>query len=163
MRNQLFLAFLTLSFGVAGCQSGLPMKQPPIDSGSFMSFWNTYSHCKSADDFEQLKHDAVVLGTAAKQSPSQDTFLLALPGGLERFVAMPPPRLAVDIKAMSAACSLRAGESAVGAEQFDVAKRLLQEIFQYQPQSDYAFYSLQARAILAELEQETIRVSLRIP
>jgi hypothetical protein len=144
---------------VVGCQSGQPIKQLAIDNTSFMSLWNTYSHCQNTTDFEQLKHDAVALSSATKLSLSQDDFVLPLPGKLGRLVATPSARLAVDVKAMSAACSLRAGQAAVEMEQFDTARELLHSIFEYHPQSDYAFYSLQAKAILSELEPTSAQVS----
>jgi hypothetical protein len=67
------------------------------------------------------------------------------------------------VKAMSAACSLRAGQAAVEAERFDVARELLHSILEYHPQSDYTFYSLQAKAILSELEPTNVQVSLSTP
>src|SRR5512146_105339 len=151
MRNHL-LILAALSFLVVGCQSGQQMKQLAVDNGNFMSLWNTYSHCQNATDFEELKHDALVLGTAAKRSHSQDAFVLPLPGKLERLVTTPSARLAVDVKAMSAACSLRAGQAAVETQRFDIARELLHGILEYHPQSDYTFYSQQAKTILSELE-----------
>ena len=68
------------------------------------------------------------------------------------------------MKAMSAACSLRAGQAAVEARRFDVAKELLIGILEYHPQSEYAFYTGQAKALLSEIEPETVRVSaLHLP
>ena len=162
MRNQLWI-LATLSFLVVGCQSDHSIKQSAIDNTSFMSLWNTYSHCQNTTDFEQLKHDAVALSSAASRSLPQDAFVLPLPGKLEKLVATPSTRLAVDVKAMSAACSLRAGQAAVEVERFDIARELLHSILEYHPQSDYAFYSVQAKAILSELEPTSIQVSLSTP
>jgi hypothetical protein len=160
--NYLLLASLT--FLAVGCQSAQPVKQPVGENGSFMSLWSVYSHCQSAKDWEELKHDAVVLGASAKRTVSADGFVLPLPGKLERLVTTPAARLAVDVKAMSAACSLRAGQAAVEARRFDVARELLRGILEYHPQSDYAFYTVQAKAILSEIEPQSVQVSaLRIP
>ena len=148
-----------LAFMAVGCQSG-QIPRPSGDNGSFMGLWSVYSHCQSAKDFEELKHDAVVLNTSAKRTISSDGFVLPLPGKLERLVSTPSARLAVDVKAMSAACSLRAGQAAVEARRFDVAKDLLMGILDYHPQADYAFYTLQAKAILSEIEPESLQVSL---
>ena len=63
---------------------------------------------------------------------------------------------------MAAACSLRAGSAAVVAGQIDVAKDLLQTILSYQPQSEYAYYALQAKALLAELEPTVVEVTLNV-
>jgi hypothetical protein len=144
---------------VVGCQSTGPAKQSAAENGSFMGLWSVYSHCQSAKDFEELTHDAVVLSTSAKRTVSSDGFVLPLPGKLERLVTTPSARLAVDVKAMSAACSLRAGQAAVEARRFDVAKELLRGILEYHPQSDYAFYTTQAKAILSEIDPESFRIS----
>src|SRR5688500_20125035 len=102
-----------------------------------MSLWAAYSHCQSATDFEELKQDAAVLSKSAKRTVSSEGFVLPLPGKIERLVTTPSARLAVDVKAMSAACSLRAGQAAVEARRFNVAKDLLKGILEYHPQSDY--------------------------
>jgi hypothetical protein len=64
---------------------------------------------------------------------------------------------------MSAACSLRAGQAAVEARRFNVAKDLLKVILEYHPRSDYAFYTAQAKALLSEIEPESLQVSLKLP
>jgi predicted Zn-dependent protease len=64
---------------------------------------------------------------------------------------------------MSAACSLRAGQAAVEANRIDAAKELLRGILERYPHSDYAFYTLQAKALLSELEPESVQVSLNRP
>lgn len=148
------LAVLTL-----GCQSGQPIRQSAPDNGGFMGLWSTYSHCQSAKDWAELAHDATVLRSSAKRTVSGDGFVLPLPGKLERLVTAPSARLAVDVQAMSAACSLRAGQAAVEARRYDVAKELLKSILDYHPESDYAFYSVQAKAILSEIDAETVQVS----
>ena len=152
------LIVATVALLALGCQSGQPVRQT-ADNSSFMSLWSVYSHCQNAKEFEELKHDAVVLSSSAKRTVSSDGFVLPLPDKLERLVTTPSARLAVDVKAMSAACSLRAGQAAVEARHFDVAKELLRGILDYHPQADYAFYVLQAKAILSEIEPENFQVS----
>ena len=162
-RNVLDMTYKTLmtvllAIVAVGCQSGQSLKQSG-EKGSFMGLWSVYSHCQNAKDVEELTHDAVVLSASAKRTVASDGFVLPLPGKLERLVTTPSARLAVDVKAMSAACSLRAGQAAVEARRFDVAKDLLKGILDY-PQADYAFYVLQAKAILSEIVPETLQVSL---
>jgi hypothetical protein len=157
------LVTVIMAFLAIGCQSNQTVKQPVGDNGSFMSLWSVYSHCQSAKDYEELKHDAAVLSTSAKRTMPADGFILPLPDKLERLVTMPSARLAVDVKAMSAACSLRAGQAAVEARRFDVAKELLTGILEYRPQSDYAFYAGQAKALLSELQPDVQVSALRLP
>jgi hypothetical protein len=152
-----------LSFLVVGCQSGQPIKQSAIDNTNFMSLWNTYSHCQNSTDFEQLKQDAVVLSGATKQSFSREPFVIPLPGKLERLVATPSARLAVDVKAMSAACSLRAGQAALDAGRVDLARDLFLMVLNNHPQPEYTFYRLQAKALLSEIETQVVQVSLKLP
>ena len=142
-----------------GCQSMAPPKQSAADSGSFMGLWSVYSHCQSAKDFEELTHDANVLSTSAKRTVSSDGFVLPLPGKLEQLVTTPSARLAVDVKAMSAACSLRASQAAVEAKRIDVARDLLREILAYS-EADYAFYTLQAKALLSQIDPPGLQLSL---
>ena len=100
---------------------------------------------------------------AANRSLTREGFVLPLPGKLEQLVSPPAARFAVDVKAMAAACSLRAGSAAVAAGKLDVAKELLQNVLSYQPQSEYAYYTLQAKALLSELETKVIEVTLNLP
>jgi hypothetical protein len=128
-----------------------------------MSLWNTYSHCQATTDIDQLKEDALTLATAANRSLHEEAFVLPLPGKLEKLVSTPAARFAVDVKAMAAACSLRAGSAAVEAGKLAIAKDLLRTVLSYQPQSEYAYYALQAKALLSSLGTKPIEVTLNLP
>jgi len=162
MKN-LRLILVSILVSVAGFQTGQPVQAAAIDNGSFMSLWSTYSHCQAATEIDQLREDALTLTQAANRSLSQEAFVLPLPAKFEEFVSTPAPRFSVDVKAMAAACSLRAGSAAVEAGKLDVAKDLLQSVLSYQPQSEYAYYTLQAKALLSELETKVFEVTLNIP
>ena len=162
MKN-LRLIVVSILVSVAGFQTGQPVQAAAIDNGSFMSLWSTYSHCQAATDIDQLRENALTLTQAANRSLSQEAFVLPLPAKFEEFVSTPAPRFSVDVKAMAAACSLRAGSAAVEAGKLDVAKDLLQSVLSYQPQSEYAYYTLQAKALLSELETKVFEVTLNIP
>ena len=154
---------VSVLISVAGLQTGQPVLAATIDNGNFMSLWNIYSHCQAATDVDQLRENALTLTNAANRSLTQEGFVLPLPGQLEKFVSTPAVRFAVDLKAMAAACSLRAGSAAVVARKLDIAKDLLQTILSYQPQSEYAYYAQQAKALLSELETKVIEVTLNLP
>ena len=159
------LRFILMSIvvSVAGFQTGQPVQAASIDNGSFMSLWNTYSHCQATTDIDQLREAAMTLTHAANRSLTQEAFVLPLPDKLEQFVSTPTARFSVDVKAMAAACALRAGSAAVEAGKLDVAKDLLQSVLSYQPQSEYAYYTLQAKALLSELETNVVQVTLNLP
>ena len=159
----LHLILVSILVSVAGCQTGQPVKTAAIDNGSFMSLWGTYSHCQATTGIDQLSEDALTLTNAANRSLTQEAFVLPLPGKLQKFVSTPAARFAVDVKAMAAACSLRAGSAAVEAGKLDVAKDLLLTVLSYQPQSEYAYYTLQAKTLLSELEPNIVEVTLNRP
>ena len=157
------LILVSILVSVAWFQTGQAAQAATIDNGSFMSLWSTYSHCQSTTDLDQLRENALTLTNAADRSLSQEGFVLPLPGKLEQFVSTPAARFAVDVKAMAAACSLRAGSAAVEAGKLSLAKDLLQAILSYQPQSEYAYYTLQAKTLLSKLETNIFEVTLHIP
>ena len=159
MKN-LHLILVTILVSLAGVQNG---QAASTDNESFMSLWNTYSHCRSATGIEQLKADALNLTNAAGRSLTQESFVLPLPGKLERFVSTPAARVAVDVKAMAADCSLRAAAAAVEAGKLDVAKDLLRPFISHQPQSEYGYYALQAKTLLSEIETSTDQVKSNLP
>ena len=157
------LILVSILVSMAGFQTGQPVQAATVDNGSFMSLWSSYSHCQATTDIDQLREAALTLTNAANRSVTQEGFVLPLPGKLEQFLSPPAARVAVDVKAMAAACSLRAGSAAVAAGKLDVAKELLQNVLSYQPQSEYAYYTLQAKALLSELETKVIEVTLNLP
>ena len=157
------LMLVGILVSVAGFQAGQPVQAAAIDNGSFMSLWSSYSHCQATTDIDQLREDALTLTNAANRSLTREGFVLPLPGQLEKFVSTPAARFAVDVKAMAAACTLRAGSAAVVAGKLDIAKDLLQTVLSYQPQSEYAYYALQAKAMLSEIESNVVEVTLNLP
>jgi hypothetical protein len=162
MKN-LRLIVVSILISVAGLQTSQPAHAAAIDNGSFMSLWSTYSRCQATTDLDQLRENALTLTSAANRSLTQEGFVLPLPSKLEQFVSTPAARFAVDVKAMAAACSLRAGSAAVEAGKLGMAQDLLQPILSYQSQSEYAYYALQAKALLSEIEPNILEVTLNLP
>ena len=157
------LMLVSILVSVAGFQAGQPVQAATIDNGRFMSLWSTYSHCQATTDIDQLRENALTLTNAANRSLTQEAFVLPLPSKLEKFVSPPAARFSVDVKAMAAACALRAGSAAVEAGKVDLAKDLLQAVLNYYPQSEYAYYTLQAKTLLSELETNIVQVTLNLP
>ena len=157
------LIVVSILVSVAWFQTRQPVQAAAIENGNFMSLWKTYSHCQATTEIGQLREDALTLTNAANRSVTHEGFVLPLPGKLEQFVSTPAARFAVDVKAMAAACSLRAGSAAVEAGKLDIAKDLLQTILRYQPQSEYAYYTLQAKALVSKLATDLIAVTLNLP
>ena len=162
MKNLGLLAGSVLLLAV-GLQVAQPAQADALDNGSFMSLWKSYSHCQATTDLDQMREDASILADASNRSLSQEGFVLPLPGKLEQFVSTPKARFAVDVKAMAAACSLRAGLAAVEAGKIAIAKDLLEPILSFQPQSEYEYYTLQAKELLSGINTKTFEVTLNRP
>jgi hypothetical protein len=162
MKN-LRVIVVSILVSVAWFQTCQAVQATTIDNGNFMSLWSTYSHCQAATDVDQLRENALTLTNAANRSLTQEGFILPLPDKLEQFVSTPAARFAVDVKAMAAACSLRAGSAAVEAGKLSLAKDLLQTVLSYEPQSEYAYYTLQAKTLLSKLESNIFEVTLNLP
>jgi hypothetical protein len=148
---------------VVWSQTSQAVQAATIDNGSFMSLWSTYSNCQAATDVDQLRENALTLTNAADHSLTQEGFVLPLPDKLEKLVSAPSVRFAVDVNAMAAACSLRAGSAAVAAGRLALAKELLQTVLNYQSQPDLASYVIQAKALLSEIQPNVIEVTLNRP
>ena len=154
---------LCLLVSLVGCQTSQPIKAGAMDNASFMDLWKTYSHCQAGSDLEGLRNDAVTLASAANHAVAQESFVLPLPKKLEEFVSQPTTRFAVDVKAMAAACSIRAGQLAFDAGHLDLAKNLFKTVLAHPQSEDYRYYSSQAQTLLAELETRFVQVSRQVP
>jgi hypothetical protein len=142
-----------LMVAIAGCQS---MPQGPTtvfdDNESFMSLWGRYSRCQAGIDLAEMQIEAHHLQQVAASATSKKGFTLTLPKQVQRYVAEPPTRLAVDPKAMAAACTLYTGQFAAEIGKADVATTMFQSILKNQPQPEYEYYAAQAQAGLSQLE-----------
>jgi hypothetical protein len=159
MKMKFLGCILSISFFMAGCQAMGTLK--PSEGGSFMSLWNTYALCQGESDLQQLSQHALMLKNAAGHTVPQDSFVIPLPGQIQRLVTTPSSRFAVDVKAMAASCSIRAAQVAMQRGRDDVARSLLESVLEYH-HSDYAYYSTQAKSMLSELDNPAVRVSLRV-
>ena len=75
-------------------------------------------------------------------------------------MTQPASRLAVDVHAMAAACSLHAGNLAVSVGEHDLARNEFRQVLENQTQSDYFYYASQARERLSYLDL-TLQAALR--
>ena len=154
---------MCLLIPLVGCQTNQPMKPGVMDNASFMDLWKTYTHCQAGSDIEGLKSDVVALAGAANDAQTQESFVLPLPKKLEQYVSQPTTRIAVDVKAMAAACSIRTGQLALESGHLDLAKNLFKTVVAQSQSEDYTYYSSQAKVLLAELETRFVQVSQHRP
>lgn len=95
--------------------------------------------------------DAHRLVIAVRNTPSVKD-LAPVPKPIERFVADPVKRLAVDLEAMTAACQLHTGQYALTMGRRDLAADMFQAIIAEHGEPDYHYYVAQALAGLAHVQ-----------
>jgi hypothetical protein len=153
--KKLILGLIGVVFLASGCQTNQSVEPTALDNSRFMSLWQTYSECRLASDFSRASVGMKQLSTAAildQRTDGHDGFVLPLPAQLERLVESPANRLAVDIQAMTAACSLHTGQLALHEGQVDEARQAFASILSLH-QNLSPYYVLQAKRFLTELER----------
>ena len=123
--------------------SSLQSKQ----QATFMDVWNVYNDCRKGDDPESLLLDALVLHRVAqgKDTPALPPILKPL----RKLIDPTPVRLAVDPRAMAAACTLRAGDAALKRGWYDVAMQIFTAMIPAYQAPEFAYYLREARSGLA--------------
>jgi hypothetical protein len=161
LKQRVVVGVLGVMLFASGCQT-VPSPTPVVlDNTGFMSLWETYNNCRISSDLSQASSDMNRLAVAAKLHDNNDGFVLPLPSELERLVSQPTSRLAVDVQAMNAACSLHTGQLALNQGQTDVARDAFSSVVTlHKEQSSY--YVLQAKKFLTEMERG-IDISLKTP
>jgi len=149
---------------LVGCQANLSPKPTELDNAQFMSLWKIYSACGSASDLRQASSgmqrllEAAALTSTGKNS---DGFVLPLPSQFEQLISRPPKRLAVDVYAMTAACSIHAGELALHEGSVEFARDTFASVLTLD-ESVPPYYIYQAKRFLTELERGfTVSVNIR--
>ena len=151
------LGLIGIVFLVSGCQTMPSSDVANLDNTKFMSLWQTYNECKIASDFDQAHSGLKQLSSAAslKKHDGRDGFVLPLPTKLAQLVSAPPNRLAVDVHAMTASCSLHAGQLALHEGQIDAARDVFASVLTL-PKDLSPYYTQQAKQFLTELEQGVV-------
>jgi len=145
------LSIVSVLVVLAGCQTTQPVaKSKALENTAFMRLWTTYSECRSSTDLDAMRAAARQLNQAAITTTSGRDFVLPLPKQIERLVSKPPTRLAVDPKAMAAACTVHTGHAALNAGRNDVAADMFLSVMDGHPQAEYAYYVEQARLGFAQ-------------
>jgi hypothetical protein len=152
VRKGLAVGLLGVVVVVSGCTTGPSSQLTEIKNSGFMSLWNTYTDCKSTSDLTQATSDLTQLRSASQMVEGNEGFILPLPTHLERLVANPTNRVAVDIEAMAAACALHTGELALNQGETDIARDLLVSVIKLHKEEG-SYYVLKAKTLLAKLWQ----------
>ncbi len=150
LKQGLAVGLVGVTVLASGCTSGPSSQLTEQKNSGFMSLWNTYADCKSTSDLAQAISDLTQLRAASQEA--NEGFILPLPTHLERLVANPTSRVAVDVEAMTAACTLHTGELALNQGQTDIARDLLVSVIKLHKEEG-SYYVLKAKTLLAKLGQ----------
>jgi len=128
-----------------------------------MNLWETYTHCKSTSDLGETQQDMGKLSKATLANETHEGFVLPMPQQIERFVATPANRLAVDVHAMAASCSLHAGQVAFSSGRIDLARAALTKVVAlHKENQEPTYYLAQAHKLLFEIDNG-VQISLQTP
>jgi hypothetical protein len=148
LRERLVVGLLGAIILASGCTTAPSSQLTERKNSGFMSLWNTYADCKSTSDLSQATADLTQLRSASQEM--SEGFILPLPTHLERLMANPTNRVAVDVEAMAAACALHTGELALNQGQTDIARDLLVSVIKLHKEES-SYYVLKAKTLLAKL------------
>lgn len=149
MRWQAYVAAVLLS----GCQAIQPFDYTTATNETvFVNMWERYVHCRSSTDVDQIWQDVQQLNRTVHLMAQASRTTRLLPDIIEQILAEPPPRVAVDPKAMAAACTLWAGQVAQNAGDARFAAELFSLVLSNYAQPLYAYYQAQAHMGLDQLE-----------
>lgn len=146
------LAIVVISLALGGCQSGTAGTSARYDNVRFMDAWATYTHCLAAEDLPSATRDSVTLQQLSESQVNQSSFDGFLPVQFKQVIAQPASRLAVDVHAMSASCSLRTGTLAQSIGEHDLARSQFTQILNGASKPEYSYYAEQALALLSHPE-----------
>ena len=153
-RRGIFQFLIVMGF-VNGC-SMLGVSQKPMheERSSVMALWKLYSHCASTAFADEKVADAGRLEEAVGILTEEAGAISLLPKTLERMISPQPNRLAVDPRAMAAACSLSAGEAVQSQGDHASAADIFRSILLSYQETEHAYYAVQARIQLGQMARQ---------
>ena len=122
----LFMSVVELS----GCHTQwlVDASDPIVDNTRFMNTWETYRHCRSSSEPDEIRTDLQELNTVVQIVTQQNQPSVHFPAAIRSWMDALPSRLAVDPNAMAAACAMHgarvaqsAGRPGLSAELFTAA------------------------------------------
>lgn len=149
------LLFLSLA-GFAGCHGSWPFagSHLPVDNVQFMDAWNTYIHCRSSSEPEEIRADLQQLTHLAKAETMRSHASRLLSTPIRSLIAPLPSRLAVDPQSMMAACALHGGRVAHHAGHPNVSEELLSTVAEAAQDSVSADDTVEASRRQTRLNEE---------
>jgi hypothetical protein len=114
--------------------------------------WRRHSHCRSRTDVNHLWLDAQKLNRTVRLMDQDARAARLLPDTIEETLTEPPPRLAMDPKAMAAACTFSVGQAAQNMGHSQFAAEMFSFVLSNFSQPRYAYYREQAQRGLDQIE-----------
>ena len=149
-----------MCFLMLGCQSmGMTPGLRDLPEEQFQSLWRVYTQCLANREAAAVREDVETLSRAAFANEGIGG---GLPDALVGWVETPPVRLAVEPKAMAAACAVHGGRIAWQAGHPETAHRLYSLVVRRFHEPHLAFYVKEADAGLALVEREAIKSHLTL-
>lgn len=151
-------AFLVLTSiaGLSGCHGLWPFDSsaPLLDNTRFMETWETYLHCRSSAEPDEIRADLQQLNRVAHAVTAQNQPSVLVPAAIRARLEAFPSRLAVDPRSMAAACALHGGHVALSAGQSELSVELFTVAGAAQEGSVYVSYAVEAKRRLKHMEQK---------
>lgn len=140
------------AFLFSGCTTTPSSHNAEARDSGFTSLWNAYGNCKSTSDLSKATANLDQLRAASLLGQGKNGFILPLPNRIAHLVSTPASRVAVDVRAMTAACALHTGELAFSQGYLEVARDLFVSIIRLH-EGQNSYYAVKAKTLLAKLEQ----------
>jgi hypothetical protein len=118
--------FLMSLMSVGGCHAPWLFEtyDPIVDDTRFMNIWETYRHCSSSSEPDEIRTDLQELNSVARVVRAQSQPSVHLPAAIRSWMEALPSRLAVDPSAMAAACAVHGARVAQTAGRSDLSMEL---------------------------------------
>ena len=112
-KGMTFFTMMALSLIMVGCHSFQATNpgELALENHAFISLWDTYNECLAGSDTEEMQLHLEVLHSAPTPISLNDS-PIPVPTFIKNLSSARNSRLAVDPRAMAAACSIRIGEVA---------------------------------------------------
>ena len=134
-----------------GCQAFHPKVPGELAmlEQDFVDIWETYNHCMSGSDIQEMSADLHLL-SSAPQPISLDDSPIPVPRFIKKLSSARNSRLAVDPRAMAVSCSIHLAEVAQQSADWYTAFHTFQAIIKNYPESQYAFYVAKANLAMEQ-------------
>lgn len=143
-------AICLITVVLSGCQAISPFDRPTKTSLiPILPLWERYQQCLASASPEELVLIIEEFERAAVPTTEPPSWMRAL----GQHVRNQPPRIAVDPKALGAACTLRAAALLVEAEHVGEAQVLYRRILARYASPEWVYYVDQAKEALVNLPE----------